>query len=217
MTPENREYVSSVLAAKSKLKAGDWSDQNVWNTWVESTAVVCAGGKAGERRANRGSDDGWTLALDHQGLIPYHEASHLLLAIVFGDFPYQVTIEPRPDVRIAGEPGYHVGGYAHYGHAPLPKEPAFRPGHEAEDDETQIAREVAVLADGDESRVPMIRQRIEQRAAALLDDVWPWVMVVAEALIHHRTLGQDEIREILAPRRGQWDAQESESLKCGVT
>lgn len=167
-------------------------------TYYVNQAVICLAGRRAEKRGLQGSEPGWQRVLDREQRIALHEAGHALVALKLGQFVYEAAI--------ITEPGINAG---YIKHGATPQRPPEKPLRKETDERSLVRRFAPAVAlawygsIGFRCIRACIRMLTAQTDEMLAAD-WPLVWHVANALLQERTLSQERIAMLLAPRRRRW-------------
>ncbi len=138
-----------------------------------------------------------------QGSTPWHEAGHVAADHLFGLHPWRASIVPNPSIKVGTGT---LAGFASAGSEPEPPADFALPA-ELTSDRRTIAQCCWALSlieprpGWQTARQIMRRLRAETRD--LLQQNWPLVVRVAEALSEHETLDHVQLAAILTRPEGE--------------
>ena len=177
---------------------------------VGDRCLISLAGKAGERRALRGSGPGWVIPRSAKELICLHESAHAVVAWVLKRHVYSASVEPRPDLKT--KDGRSLGGLVTQGIEPgePPPEHPDKP-YTTDEENVQYWLELARDCFGvDESYVSALRERLVKKTELLVDAWWLHILALADRLAHETNLDEKAIVETLAPRKRRFETDESQ-------
>jgi hypothetical protein len=178
----------------------------------ETEAMIFLCGPAAERRCRLGSAPGWRRRRTWDEVRAHHEAGHAL-GHLLGRHIWALDILEDQSVRI--QVSGFAAGSTWVGSTPEP--PAERPHHTVAETDLHLATKacgaLALLEPPPHWRASLrIAHRLRAEARALVDANWYLVMALAEELLRHRELNQQQIAGLLpAETRGShWRSRDRE-------